>query len=114
MTDVVRDLFDLPAQVRKGDFFVKLSEGVEHPKETAETYVVTPALRDAFDRALALVGSALRDGRSQASYLHGSFGSGKSHFMALLSLLIEGSEEAWRVPELHDLRAKHAFRAFRS
>ena len=41
MTDVVRDLFDLPAQVRKGDFVLKLSEGVEHPKETAETYVVT-------------------------------------------------------------------------
>ncbi len=105
----VRDLFELPEQVRKGDFVVKLTEGVEHPKETAGTYVVTPALADAFDRALKLVGSALRDGRSQAAYLHGSFGSGKSHFMALLSLLLAGHEEAWRIPALHGLREPHAF-----
>ena len=105
----VRELFDLPDQVRKGDFVVKLSEGIEHPHETASTYVVTPALVDAFDRALKLVGSALRDGRSQAAYLHGSFGSGKSHFMALLSLMLAGQEDAWRVAELHPLRERHAF-----
>jgi len=39
--------------------------------------VGTPALRDAFDRALGLVGSAMRDQSSQAVYLHGVFGSGK-------------------------------------
>ncbi|WP_437840171.1 hypothetical protein [Sorangium sp. So ce1153] len=104
----VRDLFALPDQVRKGDFVLKLTEGVEHPRETAATYVVTPALVDAFDRALRLVGSALRDGRSQAAYLHGSFGSGKSHFMALLTLLLVGHEEAWRIPDLHGLREPHA------
>lgn len=105
----VRDLFELPDQVRKGDFVLKLTEGIEHPRETAATYVVTPALVGSFDRALRLVGSALRDGRSQAAYLHGSFGSGKSHFMALLTLLLAGHEEAWRIPELHALRDPHAF-----
>ncbi len=108
-TSRVRDLFDLPSQIRKGDFVVKLAETVSRPEETAETFVVTPALRDAFDRALGLVGSSLRDKRSQAAYLHGSFGSGKSHFMALLSLLLDGHEAAWRVPELHPLRDKHRF-----
>ena len=105
----VRDLFELPDQVRKGDFVLKLTEGIEHPRETAATYVVTPALVDSFDRALRLVGSALRDGRSQAAYLHGSFGSGKSHFMALLTLLLTGHEEAWRIPALHALRDPHPF-----
>jgi len=105
----VRDLFDLPEQIRKGDFVLKLSEGIEDPRTTADTYVVTPKLAQAFDHALTLVGSALRDGRSQAAYLHGSFGSGKSHFMAMLSLLLAGHEAAWRLPELHPLRAKHGF-----
>ena len=105
----VRDLFLLPDQVRKGDFVLKLTEGIEHPRETAATYVVTKALVGSFDRALRLVGSALRDGRSQAAYLHGSFGSGKSHFMALLTLLLQGHEEAWRIPELHALREAHPF-----
>ena len=104
---LVRDLFDLPDQIRKGDFVLKLTEGVTHARETVRTYVVTPALVDAFDQTLRLVGSALRDGRSQAAFLHGSFGSGKSHFMALLSLLLDGREEAWRVPELHPLRERH-------
>lgn len=43
------------------------------------------------------------------AYLLGSFGSGKSHFMALLSLLLAGNEDAWRIPALHALREKHAF-----
>ena len=105
----IRELFDIPEQIRKGDFVHKLGEGIANPRETAQTYVVTPGLAQAFEQALGLVGSALRDGRSQAAYLHGSFGSGKSHFMAMLSLLVAGNEDAWRVPELHALRAKHAF-----
>lgn len=105
----IRELFDIPEQIRKGDFVLKLAEGVANPRATAESYVVTPGLVQAFDQALGLVGSALRDGRSQAAYLHGSFGSGKSHFMALLSLLLAGNEDAWRIPELHALRAKHEF-----
>jgi hypothetical protein len=105
----IRELFDLPEQIRKGDFVHKLGEGVENARATAESYVVTPRLAAAFDQALTLVGSALRDGRSQAAYLHGSFGSGKSHFMAMLSLLLAGNADAWRIPELHPLRARHDF-----
>lgn len=105
----VRDLLDLPEHIRKGDFVLKLAEGIEDARGTAASYVVTPALAKSFDQALTLVGGALRDGKSQAAYLHGSFGSGKSHFMALLSLLLAGNEEAWRIPELHGLREKHGF-----
>jgi hypothetical protein len=107
----VRDLFDLPEEVRKGDFVLKLSEGLERPAETARQYVVTPGLVDKFHQALGLVGAALSDSRSKAAYVHGSFGSGKSHFMALLSLLLSGAEEAWRIPALHGLRQKHPFTA---
>lgn len=109
MTQLVKDLFDLPAQVAKSDFVLDLNSGVANPKRTADTYVVTERLKDAFDRCLTLVSSALGDCRSKATYLHGSFGSGKSHFMAVLSLLIDGNEAVWQIPALHPLRAKHAF-----
>lgn len=105
----VKDLFELPEHLSKSAFVLKLAEGVEDPRTTASTYVVTPALVDAFDRALAIVGAALRDRKSEVAYLLGSFGSGKSHFMALLSLLLSGNEDAWRIPALHALREKHAF-----
>jgi hypothetical protein len=105
----VKDLLDIPEHIRKGDFVLKLAEGIDNPRTTAADYVVTPPLVEAFDRALRLVGSALRDQKSQAAYLHGSFGSGKSHFMAVLSLLLAGNEDAWRLPELHPLRERHGF-----
>jgi hypothetical protein len=106
---LVKDLFVRPKAVRKGDFVLKLSEGVERPAETIDTYVVTAAIADALDQALGLVGSALDDGRSKGAYVHGSFGSGKSHFMAMLSLLLRNDARAWRVAELHPLREKHRF-----
>ena len=111
MTDVsyVKDLLVRPDAVRKGDFVLELTDGVQKPAQTAADYVVTPSLVDAFDRALGLVGSALKDGRSKGTYLHGSFGSGKSHFMAMLSLLLRGDEHAWAKGELHGLRGKHSF-----
>src|SRR5690606_11131711 len=34
-------------------------------------------------------------GEEYGRFIHGSFGSGKSHFMTMLSLLIEGAEPAW-------------------
>lgn len=105
----VKDLFDLPESVHKIGFVEELARAVKQPKVTAETYVVTPAIVVAFDKALDLVGGALRDGRSRAAFLQGSFGSGKSHFMALLSLLLDGDEHAWRIPELHVLRDKYGF-----
>ena len=105
----VKDLFKLPAAIQRIQFVETLADAVKDPQGTADKYVVTPALGEAFDKALALVGSALRHHRSQAAYVHGSFGSGKSHFMALLSLLLDGQEDAWRIPELHALRPKHEF-----
>src|ERR1700689_5059971 len=105
----VKDLFDLPESVHKIGFVEELARAVKQPEITAETYVVTPAIVGAFDKALDLVAGALRDGRSRAAFLQGSFGSGKSHFMALVSLLLDGEENAWRIPELHDLRAKYDF-----
>jgi predicted ATPase len=56
-------------------------------ERTLSEYVVTPALADAFDIALGLVADALRSGISRGAFLTGSFGSGKSHFMAVLHAL---------------------------
>ena len=44
---------------------------------------------------------------SKASYLHGSFGSGKSHFMAVLHLILQGNTAARGIPELAPVITKH-------
>src|ERR1700682_244227 len=104
---LMRELLDLPSVVRKGDFVLSLARGVDHPDETVRTYAITPGLAQAFDRALSLIDSAFKSGRSQSTYLHGSFGAGKSHFMALLDLMLQGHAAPWQRPEFHALKAKY-------
>lgn len=103
----LRDLLDLPSEVKKSDFVVKLTEGISHPETLLRNYAVTPDLRNDYERALKLVESALRDQQSVGAYLHGSFGSGKSHFMAVLSLILGGHTAPWQEPEFHEVLAPH-------
>ena len=107
MPRYIRDLIELPEQVHRGDFVLRLTEGVEHPAETVDSYVVTPQLVEAFDNALGFIRSALQPPTSKAAYLHGSFGSGKSHFMAVLHLLLKGDSRARAIPELASVVATH-------
>ncbi len=96
----VADIFELPEQVHQGDFVLRLAEGVERAEQTLRDYVVTPQLAQCFDAALTLIGSAVAERTSKGAYLHGSFGSGKSHFMAVLTLLLQGDARARSIPEL--------------
>jgi hypothetical protein len=56
---------------------------------------------------LSFIHSALQSQTSKASYLHGSFGSGKSHFMAVLHLILQGNPAARGFPELAAVISKH-------
>src|SRR3954469_16898998 len=88
---LLRDLIDIPERVYKGDFVLRLSQSldVDHAAETLSSYVITPQIAKCFDAALGLIHSALEPPQSsKAAYLHGSFGSGKSHFMAVLHMLL--------------------------
>jgi hypothetical protein len=106
---LISDLLALPERVHKGDFVLNLSEGVTRPRETLDSYVVTPQLVDCFDNALGFIRSAIDSRTSKACYLHGSFGSGKSHFMAVLHLLLNHSPEARGRPELAPVCARHGW-----
>ncbi len=97
---LIRDLIDIPPVVHRGDFVLKLTEGVAKPAETVKNYVVTPELVKNFEDALAFIKGALEANTSKACYLHGSFGSGKSHFMAVLNLALEQDVHARSIPEL--------------
>jgi hypothetical protein len=103
----IGDIFDIPTQVHQGDFVLRLAEGVTRPADTLGTYVVTPQLVVCFEQALSLIKSALEGNSSKGAYLHGSFGSGKSHFMAVLTLLLQQNADARSIPELAPVVARH-------
>ncbi|NMO57591.1 phage resistance protein [Actinoplanes sp. TBRC 11911] len=86
---LLRDLIDIPVSVGDSDFVVTASQGADLGR-----YVVTDDLRRDFDEALSMVAHAVQSGRSQAKFLHGSFGSGKSHFMAVLREILKHNPEA--------------------
>ncbi|MDY0058882.1 MAG: hypothetical protein RBU45_03650 [Myxococcota bacterium] len=107
MSTFVRELLDLPAAIRKGDFVQGLADGIARPEATLRDYAIPPKLVQSFQDALSVLKSALDDGRSQLVEVYGSFGSGKSHFMAVLALLLRDDALAWRRSELHALRTPH-------
>jgi hypothetical protein len=104
---LIKELIDIPERVHKGDFVLRLTEGVDRASETLRHYVVTPQLRESFDHAITFVKSAVEGKSSKAAYLHGSFGSGKSHFMAVLHLLLQHNPNARSITELSSVIAKN-------
>ena len=104
---LIRELIDIPTEVRRDDFVLNLADGVANADVTLLQYVVTPQLARAFDDALGFVEVAVQGGKSRAAYLHGSFGSGKSHFMAVLHLLLNGHPAARGLPRLQEPLGKH-------
>ncbi|MBQ0905034.1 phage resistance protein [Micromonospora sp. U21] len=89
---LLRDVIDIPTSVGDGDFVVRAAEGAD-----LRRYVVTDQLRENFAEALRRIGHAVTTGRSQAMFLHGSFGSGKSHFMAVLREILQHNPAAREV-----------------
>jgi hypothetical protein len=104
---LLKELIDIPEHIDKGQFVLRLAEDVNRPDVVLENYVVTDELRACFDDALTFIRSSLQSRTSKAGYLHGSFGSGKSHFMAILHLILSGDPTARGIPELAATIQKH-------
>jgi hypothetical protein len=103
----LRDVIDIPDSVHAGNFKIDLTKGFVETDARVAEYVVTDQLRQAFDKALSLVRAAVRDGASHAAYLHGSFGSGKSHFLTVLHAVLNNTQVARVKPGLQPVIAEH-------
>ncbi len=103
----IGQIFDIPDKVYDSDFVLSLTAGISDAPGTVRNYVVTPELAKAFDEALSLIEAAIKGNSSKGDYLHGSFGSGKSHFMAILTLLLDNDVHARSIPELAEVVGTH-------
>ncbi len=103
----LRDVIDIPESVHAGDFKVELTGGFAETQARIDEYVVTDQLRQAFGKALAIIRAAVRDGHSHAAYLHGSFGSGKSHFLTVLHTVLNDDPAAQGNEGLRPIIAEH-------
>ncbi len=97
---LLRDLITIPETVHQGDLVYRLADAACDAARTVADYVVTPQLEASFVAAVRLLRSAVTDGVSKAAFLDGSFGAGKSNFMGVLQLLLDGNKSALAKPEL--------------
>ena len=109
MSVLLRDVIDIPEQAGAEDYVLRLTDSVtgDAVARTLDDYVVTPDLSDAFGTALGLVAESMRSGISRGAFLTGSFGSGKSHFMAVLHALLRHDPAARAKAELQPVIARH-------
>lgn len=106
---LLRDLIEIKEHIAGSDYVLTLADAVteEGSTKAVEDYVLTERLLGNFDEALALIKSALDGNTSKPAFLHGSFGAGKSHFMAVLYALLSGNPVARSRREFDPLLTKH-------
>ena len=54
---LIKNLIDIPDHVEKGQFVLRLAEGVTRPEETLHDNVVTPKLKACNEDAIGFIGS---------------------------------------------------------
>lgn len=106
---LLRDVFSIPEATGAEDYVLRLTDATtgRGAAEAIDDYVVTPAIADAFDQALALVSDALDTGLNRGAFLAGSFGAGKSHFMAVLHALLRHDPRARGHLDLQQIVTTH-------
>ena len=102
---LLKDVFDIPESTGAEDYVLRLTDATSGAGvgEAIHDYVVTPSLAQAFNDAFGQVDQALSTGRNTGAFLSGSFGSGKSHFMAVLHALLRHDPEARSIRELQSV-----------
>ena len=96
----ITEAFELPRaeDIRAMGFVIKLREAEpdsEEVKRLVTDYVITPAVEKELPRILNDMKQVFDRGEEYGRFIHGSFGSGKSHFMTMLAMLLESVPLAW-------------------
>ncbi len=112
MPELIRDYLTLPDRAMLDRFIVK--DGSD-PSELARTYVFTRGVTEQLDHLLTPIGLLLtqrQDWQSLGRWVFGSFGSGKSHFLRIVEMLLSRDQRLYTQntdPALLELQGKHSF-----
>ena len=97
MTELsILDVFDLPTTIPRCIVKIQDFDDEATLQENIRDYVITDTVAAEMERLVdRIVASCVRHDAGEGHYLHGSFGSGKSHFMAILGLILEDNPAIW-------------------
>lgn len=114
--DFVRDYLALPERSALSQFIVKDESDQD---ALAASYVFTPNVKRRLDVFLGDVGRLFargQDFQSLGRWVFGSFGSGKSHFLRVVGMMLSGDQRLYAMnhdPALTELQGRHAWLAER-
>lgn len=108
----ISEAYNLPSRedLTALGFVVRLDvPGQEEKRRLVDEYVFTPAVRQSIPVIFEGMRHALARGEPLGRFIHGSFGSGKSHFLSMLGMLLEDEPLAWAKPDalVRELEGQH-------
>ncbi len=101
MPQTISQAFELPNrdEIQAMGFVVRLSSKATAEsatqKKLVDQYVFTPTVRKSLPIILDQMRQVHHRGEEYGRLIQGSFGSGKSHLLTILSLLLENADTAW-------------------
>ena len=105
----VTQAFDLPARedITALGFVVRLTD--DEDARLVADYVITPKVAEELPALLTSLHHSFKARTDLGRFVHGSFGSGKSHFLSFLGMLLEGKASPWAKDDatIRTLSAEH-------
>jgi len=102
----IANYLDLPNDVSKDAFIIRIDQT---DRRSIEQYILPQAVFDQLSTMLTELGQRLSQNKDIGRFIHGSFGSGKSHLMQILSYMLGKKEIVYDYgdPRLRQLRQNH-------
>ena len=96
MSTPIHELLDLPETMPRCVVEINTFDDPGRLRENVADYVITPTVAEELEKLVArIVASARRAEPGEGHYVHGAFGSGKSHFMGILGLILSNNDVIW-------------------
>ena len=106
----IHEALDIPEVTDLDQFITRLDTTDEdRVRRDMQQFVVADQVFDRIDQMLRSVGERFAQGLDMGRYIYGTFGSGKSHLMAVLGKMFERDERVYELgdPALSRLRGNH-------
>jgi len=93
---LIRDLLDLPETMPRCIVEINTFDDPAELRANIADYVITPTAGEELRRLVGrIIASVRRNEPGEGHYVHGAFGSGKSHFMGILGLVLANHPLIW-------------------
>ncbi len=104
----IRELLDLPETMPRCIVEINTFDDPSELRDNVKDYTITPTVAEELPELVdRIVASVRRHEPGEGHYVHGAFGSGKSHFMGILGLILANNAAIWE--KAHEvIRGIHA------